>query len=96
MLPATAVRVLPGHHEPADAVYPAGGIEICLGEGRVVALGNDHVAGLRGQLVNDSRSRAAGHGMLAEDGKLEVTGTVRVVTVDDQPVVTFAGRRGRR
>ncbi len=27
--------------------------------------------------------------MLAEDGKLEVAGTVSVVTVDDQPAVTL-------
>jgi len=32
-VPAAAVGVVPGHHEPGDAAHPARGIQIGLGEG---------------------------------------------------------------
>ena len=62
-----------------------------LGERGVEALGHHDVACLRRPSVDDSRSRAAGHGMLAEDRELEVTGLVGVTAVQHQPVVAAAG-----
>src|SRR5258706_10528010 len=44
-VPAAAVSVLPGQDQPVDAMHPAGGIEVGLGEGGVVALRDDDVPG---------------------------------------------------
>ena len=89
---AAAVGVLSGHHEPVDAVYPAGGVQVRLGERGVVALGHQDVACLRRQGVDDSGSKELpGHGVLAEHREFEVAGLVRVVAVDHQPVVAAAG-----
>ncbi len=54
-MPAAAVGVLPGHHQPVDAVYPAGGVKVGLGERGVGAFGHDEIAALGGEFIDDGR-----------------------------------------
>jgi hypothetical protein len=83
--------VLAGDHHPADVVHQAGGLQVGLGEGRVVALGHHDVPADGGQRIDDLGALGAHHGVLTEQAQLHVAGLMGVVAIDHDPVLAAAG-----